>query len=270
MNYIKYLTSDDETRIYTKINDVAQPKANVIIAHGLAESLERYDAVTDFLNINEFNVIRYDQRGHGRSGGQETYYSRVDEITEDLSTVLSFVKQHFEGPVYLLGHSMGGYTVTLFGTKYPNQVDGIITTGALTRYNTKLFGTPDQNLSPQSYFDNELGDGVCSDPEVIRKYEQDDLNAKRISMGLVFTLMDGIDYLKANAEQFTDNVLILHGKEDGLVSYRDSLQLFEQIGSKHKSIHIYDGLQHEILNESSYNYSIFGEIVDWLNNELEH
>ncbi len=34
---------------------------------------------------------------------------------------------------------MGGYTVTLYGTKHPNTVNGIITSGALTRYNNKLF-----------------------------------------------------------------------------------------------------------------------------------
>ena len=50
------------------------------------------------------------------------------------------------------------------------------------------------------------------------------------SMGLVFSIMDGVRYLKDNAQQFTDNILILHGKEDGLVSYVDSLQLYQEIG----------------------------------------
>lgn len=271
MNYIKHLTSEDGTMIHAKVNDIVgeAAKANVIIVHGLAESLERYDEITQYLNEQQFNVIRYDQRGHGHSGGQQTFYSRIDEIVEDLSAVIDYVKQTFEGKVYLLGHSMGGYTVTLFGTKHPNVVDGIITCGALTRYQLELFGQPDRSISPQTYFENQLGEGVCSDPDVMKKYELDDLNAKRISMGLVFTLLDGVEFLKKNAEKLTDNILILHGKEDGLVSYKDSLQLFDEIGSEHKSIHIYDGLQHEILNESSYNQSIFAEIVYWLENELK-
>ena len=37
-------------------------KANIIIVHGLAEHLDRYDEITSYLNENEFNVIRYDQR----------------------------------------------------------------------------------------------------------------------------------------------------------------------------------------------------------------
>ena len=163
---------------------------------------------------------------------------------------------------------MGGYTVTLFETLYPGTVDGVVTSGALTRYNNKLFGNPNRNISSDTYIKNELGEGLCSDAEVIRKYEIDQLNAQHISMGLIFTLMDGITYLNNNAQRFTNNILILHGKEDGLVSYHDSLQLYQEIGSEHKSIHIYDRLQHEILNESSYNLSIFKEIVDWLDNEI--
>ncbi|WP_142349106.1 serine aminopeptidase domain-containing protein, partial [Staphylococcus sp. HMSC077H01] len=86
-------------------------------------------------------------------------------------------------------------------------------------------------ISPDTYIENNLSEGVCSDLEVMEKYKLDDLNAKQISMGLVFSIMDGVRYLKDNAQQFTDNILILHGKEDGLVSYVDSLQLYQEIGS---------------------------------------
>lgn len=268
MRYIKYLNSSDNTKLYTKINDTQEAKANIIIVHGLAEHLDRYDILTAYLNEKNFNVIRYDQRGHGRSGGGQTYYSNMYEIVEDLTAIIEYVKNTFEGKVYLIGHSMGGYTVTLFETIYPGTVDGVVTSGALTRYNNKLFGDPDPSISSDTYIKNELGDGVCSDAEVIRKYEIDQLNAKQISMGLIRTLLDGVTYLKNNAGRFTNNILILHGKEDGLVSYHDSLQLYQEIESEHKSIHIYDRLQHEILNESSYNLSIFKEIVDWIDNEI--
>ncbi len=66
---------------------------------------------------------------------------------------------------------MGGYTVTLFETIHPGTVDGVVTSGALTRYNNKLFGDPRSSISSETYIKNELGDGVCSDSEVIRKYE---------------------------------------------------------------------------------------------------
>ena len=47
--------------------------------------------------------------------------------------------------------------------------------------------------------------------------------------------MDGIAYLKEHPSHFIDPVLILHGKEDGLVSYKDSIDLYNEIASKKKS-----------------------------------
>lgn len=267
MNFIKYIKSKDNTKLYAKFNEVPNAIGNVIIAHGLAEHLDRYDEITNYLNDSGYNVIRYDQRGHGRSEGKAFYFEKVDEIVEDLSAVLNFAKERYTDKTFLLGHSMGGYTVSLFGTKHPGLVDGIITVGALTRYNLKLFGEPDPSTPYDTYVPNELGEGVCSDKEVMEKYTLDDLVGKEISMGLVFTLLEGVKYLKENAAKLTDNILVLHGSEDGLVSYRDSLQLFDEIGSKHKSLQIYDGLEHEILNESSYNQVIFSDIVAWLDRE---
>jgi acylglycerol lipase len=70
--------------------------------------------------------------------------------------------------------------------------------------------------------------------------------------------------LKTHAERFVDDVLIMHGLNDGLVSYEDSLQFFNEIGSTNKSLRIYDTLEHEILNERKYNSTIFEDIIDWI------
>ncbi|WP_252313033.1 lysophospholipase [Sinobaca sp. H24] len=66
---------------------------------------------------------------------------------------------------------MGGFTAAAFGTKYPGHVDGIILSGALTRYNKEIFGPLPVDKPDDFYFDNELGDGVCSDPAVVKAYE---------------------------------------------------------------------------------------------------
>lgn len=270
MNYIKHITSSDGTSLYTKVNEGYEGEAhepvNIIIVHGLAEHLDRYDYLADTLQTHHFNVIRYDQRGHGRSGGSQTYYNSDSEIVEDLQAVITFVRTNYGNNIFLIGHSMGGYSVALYGTFYPNQVRGIITSGALTRDNKGLFSETlkDRTLPKDSYIDNDLGKGVCSDEEVQAKYELDDLVAKHISRGLIYSLADGVEKLKAHADRFVDDVLIMHGLNDGLVSYEDSLQLFKEIGSTNKSLRIYDTLEHEILNESKYNSTIFEDIIDWI------
>ena len=46
------------------------------------------------------------------------FYSHVDEIIDDLDRIINYTKENYSGRVFLIGHSMGGYAVTLFGTKY--------------------------------------------------------------------------------------------------------------------------------------------------------
>ncbi|WP_250130212.1 alpha/beta fold hydrolase [Jeotgalicoccus sp. WY2] len=128
MSFVKYIESKDGTLLYTKVQTTEEPetaKATVIIVHGLAEHLGRYDDIAGVLIRSGFNVIRYDQRGHGHSSGENTFYSKVDEITDDLGAIVLYTRKLLpEQQVFVIGHSMGGYTAALYGTKYPGKVEG--------------------------------------------------------------------------------------------------------------------------------------------------
>ncbi|WP_142291851.1 serine aminopeptidase domain-containing protein, partial [Staphylococcus aureus] len=102
----------------------------------------------------------------------------------------------------------------------------------------------------------------------LEKYRLDALTEKKVSYGLIYTVLEGVKDLVENAQYFDDNILILHGKDDGLVHYSDSLDFYKNISSSKKELHIYDGLQHEIFNERKKNKEIFSEIANWINNDL--
>ncbi len=272
MSYVKYIESKDGTLLYTKVQTQEEPelaRGTIVIVHGLAEHLGRYDDFAGTLIRSGFNVIRYDQRGHGHSSGEETFYLDHDEMTDDLGAIILYVRNHFQGQkLFLLGHSMGGHIVALYGTKYPGKIDGYITSGGLTRYNHELFSEVPLGLDISDYVKNELGDGVCS-TEIVRKhYVEDALNKKRISIGLIRTIENGVDYLKLEAKDFRDPVLILHGEEDGLVSVKDSEQFYEEISSSDKELIIYPDLMHEILNEFSKKDEIFDKVISWIEAHL--
>ena len=84
------------------------------------------------------------------------------------------------------------------------------------------------------YVPNALGDGVCSDPEVTKAYGEDPLVAKEMSVGLLNSIYAGIGFLKEHAREFIAPVLILHGCNDGIVGPKDSMELFQEIGSADK------------------------------------
>lgn len=261
----RMLGTKDHVKLYLQTDPVDAPKAVVVVVHGLCEHCGRYDYVTARLNRAGYSVYRFDHRGHGRSEGKRVYYDTWEQISDDVFTVVQTAKAENPGKkLYVLGHSMGGYAAACFATRFPEEAEGIILSGALTRYNTPCAGTLPIDAPADLYVPNALGAGVCSDPAVTAAYEADPLVAKEMSIGLLNSMYAGVNYLKAHASDFTAPVLILHGCCDGIVSPRDSMELFQEIGSADKSLRIYANLFHEIMNEPVKN-EILDDVVLWLN-----
>lgn len=117
----------DGIELYAKVDIPENPKAVIVVVHGLCEHHGRYDYVVQYLVSRDFKVYRFDHRGHGRSKGYRVYFPNKDAIVEDVKVFVdTAIEENPSLPVFLLGHSMGGYAVNFFGTKYPGIVRGII------------------------------------------------------------------------------------------------------------------------------------------------
>ncbi|WP_322922979.1 lysophospholipase [Paenibacillus campi] len=262
------IESFDGTKLYFSQNIVLHAKAAVVIVHGLCEHASRYDYLTEKLNARDFNVYRFDHRGHGRSEGKRVYYSDFHHLIDDVNAVVELALQKSGAlPVFVIGHSMGGFATSAFGTKYPGKVAGIVLSGALTRYNTQVAGELPMALPAGTYMPNALGDGVCSVPEVVIAYANDMLVEKEISVELFNSLGAGVNWLKAHRAQFVEPVLVLHGANDGLVSELDSRQFYGDIASTDKTLKIYAHLMHEIFNESIRD-EVIEETIVWIEKHI--
>lgn len=264
-----FFLSYDGTKLYLKKDIPEKPKGIIIIIHGLCEHSGRYDYIAQKFYNNNYGVYRFDHRGHGKSEGKRVYYGKFNEIVDDINHLVDLVKRKYDSiPLFLLGHSMGGFGVAAFGCKYPGKVRGIITTGALTRDNKGLIEGVPQNLPVSKYLPNELAEGICSDTRVVEAYQKDPLVEKEISAGLFYALSSGIRWLRENSDKFTDSTLILHGVKDGLVMEKDSRDFFGDIGSEDKMLKIYPFLMHEILNEKTKD-EVVDDIDKWMKKRIK-
>lgn len=59
------------------------------------------------MNQQGFNVIGFDPRGHGRSGGRRGDYT-INEIVDDTLAVVRYARKRFNGRVAVVGCSQGG------------------------------------------------------------------------------------------------------------------------------------------------------------------
>lgn len=259
--------SYDGIELHGRVDKPTKPKASVVIVHGLCEHYGRYDYLTMRLNAAGYSVYRFDHRGHGRSGGKSVFYDDREQIVKDTDIFAELALAECEGkPVFMLGHSMGGYGAAEYGTTFPGKLAGYVLSGAWTRDNKGLAAMPD-DLPDEQYLPNELGDGVCSDPGVGVAYMADPLVKKEMAVGLFRTVRAGQMWMQENAQRFSDPVILMHGGSDGLVSPLDSLQMFKEIASTDKSLRIYAGLYHEIFNEYKKD-RVIRDAIEWLDDEV--
>ena len=256
--------------LLVRSNFADDPKANLIISHGLAEFSERYDKTASYFTARGYNVFRYDQLGHGDSDGDRGYLASPADLSDNLEVIVNLVKERFPNlSLFVLGHSMGGETVLLHATKFPNEVDGYVATDPVSTYSHPTMGDLPFEGDGKDKIPNSLGAGLVSDPRVLKKYQEHKKTLHQLTIGIFNNgLWEGALSLRKNLDKIVDPILLLQGLEDGLVSYQDTLEAYPLISSKDKELHVYPFLQHEILNEPSRNQEILAEIDSWISKHI--
>lgn len=260
-----FIESFDGTKLFLNKETADSNKCICVIVHGLAEHQGRYDYLADLFHKGGIGTYRFDHRGHGRSEGERTYYSDFNELLDDVNVIVDMaIAENPNKPIFLLGHSMGGYAVALYGAKYPGKrLTGLITSGAVARDKANLLGGVPKDLDPHFQLSNELGSGVCSVQEVVDWYGKDPYNCKTFTAGLCQALCRGVDWFSDHAKDFVYPVYMMHGEKDGLVSVEDTYEFFNMVSSKDKQMKIYGGLFHEIFNEYCRD-EVIGDAIRWM------
>ncbi|MDB5226966.1 MAG: alpha/beta hydrolase fold containing protein [Bacteroidota bacterium] len=246
-------------------------KKVICLVHGFGEHSSRYDHVAKFFTDNQYGVITYDHRGHGRSGGRKGHFPSYDEFMNDVENLLKQADQHFPNtPKILYGHSMGGNVVANFAIRRNPVVAGVILSSpffkpAFVPPAIKIaLGKLMRNLIPSFSLPSGLDpSGISRDKEVVKKYKNDPLVFDSISskMGieLIETGQDAID----NASKLKLPTLLFHGTEDKLTSFDASKEFVAKAGNNVTFIE-YKGLYHETHNEPE-KAQVLQNVLDWCN-----
>ncbi len=261
----------NDTLFFIKNHEVDNPKASVIITHGIAEHSGRYEKLVDQLNTANYRVVRYDLRGHGQTEGPRGKLKNYMQPVEDLHEIVKHVKNEFPKiPTYLFGHSMGGLIVDMYGATY-DDVDGIIASAAASHYvkDVKPFKIIGYKwLSFIKLKTNFADHKLSSIREVEEHYIKDPLNLKYYYISLAGGMMlGGVKYLNKHLNDFTTPVYILHGANDEIVPPQFSERFFDLIKSRDKKLKFYDQSLHEILNDVEQE-EVRKDIIKWLDERV--
>ena len=112
----------DGAVLHATVDGRPDAPVSVVLAHGWTLAQAAWDDVAALLHpgavAGELRVVRYDQRGHGRStwGPADTDIT-IDRLGADLADLLDQLVP--AGPVVLGGHSMGGMTIMCLAAARP-------------------------------------------------------------------------------------------------------------------------------------------------------
>jgi len=251
------------------------PRAVLLVAHGAGEHSARYQPLAQFMTGYGFAVAALDHHGHGYSEGRPGHVNSFDEYLYDLAIFHRQVAARYAGlPVFLFGHSMGGLITSNYLLHHQKEFLGGILSGPAIK--TDLQPGPMQMLLlrllallvPRLGMLKLNADGISRDPEVVRKYIEDPLVFHgKMTARMLRELFAGMSKIQAGAARITLPMLLLHGGADVMTAPEGSRFLYEHIGSSDKTLKIYPGLYHEILNEPE-RAEVLAHMLEWVETRL--
>ena len=145
------VTTTDGVRLNVETVGPEDAPVTVLLVHGWTCSTRSWhNQVEDLPRIlgqDGVRVVTYDHRGHGRSEAGAVGSQRIEQLADDLATVLDTVVG--DGPVVYAGHSMGGMTLMALADERPELFGSRIAAAALVsttcgQASSGAFGLPNR------------------------------------------------------------------------------------------------------------------------------
>ena len=108
--------TDDGVDLHTEHLGPEDAAVTVVLVHGFGSDAREYRHQCEALRTRA-RLLLFDHRGHGRSGWGTYRSATMEQLGQDLGEVLD--QQAGEGPILLVGHSMGGMAVLSLAGQRP-------------------------------------------------------------------------------------------------------------------------------------------------------
>lgn len=267
-----HTTTEDGLRLRTQTwLPAGEPRAVLAFAHGQSDHSGRYGHVGEALAGAGFALHMADLRGHGESPGRRGHVMRFEEYRLDFDALVQSAWDIAPtAPYFIGGHSMGGLIALNAALDRPIGPRGVVVTGPLLRLAFEppgwlvAVGRAAAVIAPTMAFSNQLdAQDLCHDPAVVREYEGDPLVHSQVSARAYTEMTRAETGTLAQAGRLEMPLLLLQGGADRVVSPQASREFYERAGSADKTLRVYDGLYHEILNEPE-NGQVLADLIEWL------
>ncbi|KAH1231132.1 Caffeoylshikimate esterase [Glycine max] len=210
-------------------------KAALCFCHGYGSTCTFFfDGIAKRIDASGYGVYAMDYPGFGLSEGLHGYIPKFDDLVDDVIEHYTKIKARPEVrglPRFILGQSMGRAIALKFHLKEPNTWDGVILVAPMCKagYNVISYDHPT---------------GLKTGMELLSATQEIESLLHKVSAPL----------------------LILHGADDLVTDPLVSQFLYEKASSKDKTLEIYEGSYHGILEGEPDDriFAVHNDIISWL------
>jgi alpha-beta hydrolase superfamily lysophospholipase len=269
MQEATFVTGDGLNIFYRSWRPEGRVRGTVVINHGFNAHSGQYQWVAEQLTAAGYAVFALDMRGRGKSDGERFSVDDFARHGGDLAGMIEIAKQADPGaPLFLLGHSAGGVVACLYAFDHQGELAGLICESfafalpapGFALMLLKLIGRILPNL-PVLKLDNAF---FSRDPAVVAAMNADPLIAnEKQRANTVAALIRADERLRRGFPAVTLPLLILHGTADKAAKYQGSQYFHDNAGSADKTLKLYDGHYHDLLNDLGKE-AVMSDILAWI------
>lgn len=257
-------------RIFTRSWQPAGPaRAVVVIVHGFNSHSGHYLWAGEQFAANGLAAYALDLRGRGRSEGDRFHVDTFDEYLDDVDRLVEQARAEHPGlPVFLLGHSAGGVIACVYTLDHQAKLSGLICESFAHELPAPGIALAVikglSHILPNAHVLKLDNAHFSRDPQVVEALNSDPFVKDEVQpTETVAAMLRGDERLKQGFARITLPVLILHGTEDKVTKPSGSQHFYEQSGSTDKTLKLYEGHFHDLLNDLDKE-RVLADIQQWL------
>jgi alpha-beta hydrolase superfamily lysophospholipase len=248
-------------------------RAVVVICHGVKSHSGYYFWAAEQLVADGYAVYALDLHGRGRSEGERFYIEKFQDYLDDLHAAMGLARSRQPGvPVFLLGHSAGGVISSIYSLEHQADLKGFICESFAFRVYAPDFALAAlkglSHLTPHLRVLDLKTKDFSRDPAAVQAMLDDPLIANEVQPALtVAELVRADERLMKEFPLLKLPVLIMHGTADKVTKPEGSQQFFDAVGSKDKTLKLYDGHAHDLLMDVGRE-QVMADIRQWIRARL--
>jgi alpha-beta hydrolase superfamily lysophospholipase len=135
--------------------EIVEPKGIIINVHGVGShfqhvfsNLDEFSSRDNWFNKFNYKSFAFEFHGHGKSDGTECFITNIDDLLDDLDTVISHINQKIPNKkIFICAESMGGAIILKYLIKRINdRINGVILLSPLCGIDEHLHALQRANL----------------------------------------------------------------------------------------------------------------------------